>query len=134
MKNGTNNGDPFDLSKMVPDAEMIAELAPFQKTSAAKPKQRSRVKARFAMLPYDQTMAAAGMMKSAALAVMVELAYQVFKTNKTEVVLSNSALRSVGISYWAKSRALHQLEAAGMVAVDWKARKSPLVTVLWAGK
>lgn len=86
------------------------------------------------MLPYAQTMAAAGETRCAVLAVMVELTYQVFKTHKSEVVLSNSMLRSVGISHWAKSRALHQLEAAGMVAVDWKGGRSPLVTVLWAGE
>ena len=65
---------------------------------------------------------------------MVELAYQVFKTHKSEVVLSNAMLRSVGISHKVKLRALRQLEAAGMVVVDWKARKSPLVTVSWATK
>ena len=87
------------------------------------------------MLPYAQTMRAAGKVKSsAALAVAVELAYQVFKTHKPEVALSNSMLRSVGVSHWAKIRALRQLEAAGMVSVDWRARKTPLVTVLWEGK
>jgi hypothetical protein len=125
--------DPFDLSKMALNAEMITKLMPFQKTAAAKPKRRRRVE--FVMLPYDQTMAAAGAMKDATLAVMVELAHQVFKAHKREVVLSNYALRPVGISYKAKLRALRQLEAAGMVAVDWKGeRKSPRVTVLWVGK
>jgi hypothetical protein len=65
---------------------------------------------------------------------MVELAYQVFKTHKSEVVLNNSMLRSVGISHKAKLYALRQLEAADMVVVDWRERKSPLVTVLWAVK
>lgn len=74
----------------------------------------------------------AGQVRSfAALAVMVELGYQVFKTHKREVVLSNTMLRSVGISRKAKIHALRQLEAAGVVAVDWEARKSPRVTVLW---
>ena len=59
-------------------------------------------------------MRVAGKVKSsAALAVVVELAYQVFKTHKSEVVLSNAMLRSVGISHKAKLRALRQLEAAG---------------------
>jgi hypothetical protein len=126
-------GDPFDLSKMALDAKLIAELAPFQKTSAAKPKrQSSRVKAEFVMLPYERTLAAAGGMKCAPLAVLIELAYQRFKTKKSEVVLTNSALRSIGISSKAKLRALHCLEAAGLVKVAWFGeRRSPRVTVLW---
>jgi hypothetical protein len=130
MKNGN---DPFDLSKMALNAETIAELMPFQKAAAAKPpKRRSRVE--FVMLPYDQTIAAAGAMKNAALAVMVELANQMFKKHTAKVALGNSALRSVGISHKAKLRALHQLEAAGMVVVDWRRRKSPRVTILWDTK
>jgi hypothetical protein len=50
------------------------------------------------------------------------------------VVLSNSALRPIGISYKAKLHALRQLEAAGMVAVDCTERGSPRMTVLWVGK
>ena len=132
MKIETDNDDPFDLSKMALDADLIAELTPFQKTTAAKPKRRSRVKARFVMLPYEQTLAAAGPMKCAVLAVLIELAHQMFKTKKSEVMLSNAVLRSVGISHWAKLRALRQLEAAGMIKVTWFGeRRSPRVTILW---
>jgi hypothetical protein len=126
-------GDPFDLSKMALDAKLIAELAPFQKTSAAKPKrQSSRAKAEFVQLPYEGTLAAAGQLKCAPLAVLVELAYQVFKTHKREVPLTNSTLRRIGISPKAKLRALYHLEAAGLVKVAWFGeRRSPRVTVLW---
>jgi hypothetical protein len=129
----TKTDDPFDLSKMALDAKAIAELTPFQKTSAAKPKQRSRAKVEFVLLPYEQTLAAAGKVKSsAALAVVVELAHRVFKTHESEVGLNNSVLSSVGISHKAKLCALRELEAAGMVTVDWRKRKSPLVTISWA--
>jgi hypothetical protein len=134
MRTETDDDDPFDLSKMALDADLIAELTPFQKTTAAKPKRRSRAKTKFVTLPYEQTLAAAGQAKCAPLAVLVELAHQVFKNHRTKVTLSNSVLRSVGVSQWAKNRALRQLEAAGMVAVDWEGGKAPRVTILWEAK
>lgn len=127
--------DPFDLSKMALDAKLIAELMPFQKTSAAAKLKRRSQRVEFVMLPYAQTMAVAGKVKSfAALAVMVELAYQVFKTKKTEVVLSNFMLHSVGISHKAKLRALRQLENRWHGRGRLEKAKKPLVTILWAGK
>jgi hypothetical protein len=111
--------------------EIFAAQAARTATEGSRKLKRRSQRVEFVMLPYAQTMCAAGKVKSAALAVMVELAYQVFKTHKSEVVLSNAMLRSVGISHKAKLRALRQLEAAGVVVVDWKARKSPRVSVSW---
>ena len=83
-------------------------------------------------LPYERTLAAAGRLGDAPLAVLIELAYQAFKTHRNVVPLANAALRSVGVSPDAKVRALRRLEANGMVAVDWRGgKKTPLVTLLW---
>jgi hypothetical protein len=129
-----NNG--FDAKKVALTRQLQEEIFAAQAARAAaeaprKLKRRAR-RVEFVMLPYAQTMRVAGRVKSfAALAVMVELAYQVFKNHKSEVVLSNAMLRSVGISRKTKLLALRQLEAAGAVKVDWEARKSPRVTVLW---
>ena len=85
------------------------------------------------MLPYEQTMEAAGKMKNAALAVLMELNHRRFKTHDNVVVLANSALSAVKISSKAKRHALRQLEVAGMVRVEWRGeRKSPCVTILMA--
>ena len=129
----------FDAKEIALTQELQDEIGAAQAarvaTEASRKLKRRARRVEFVMLPYAQTMRAAGKVKSsAALAVVVELAYQLFKTHKPEVALSNSMLRSVGVSHWAKIRALRQLEAAGMVSVDWKARKTPLVTVLWEGK
>jgi hypothetical protein len=126
----------FDAKELVLTRELTQEIFAAQAARTAtegsrKLKRRSR-RVEFVMLPYAQTMRVAGEAKSsAALAVMVELAYQVFKTHKSEVVLSNTMLRSVGISHKAKLRAPRQLETAGVVVVDWKVRKSPRVRVSW---
>ena len=66
------------------------------------------------------------------LAVLVELAYQAFKTHQNVVPLANARLQSVGVGPDAKVRALRHLEADGLVSVDWRGgRKTPHVTLLW---
>jgi hypothetical protein len=134
-----NGEDPFDQNRLALTPEQIVELAPLQK-KPAKPRSTQSVRpvrlatrrtGRFVQLPYEQALAAAGQIRSAPLAVLIELSYRVFKTQQNPVTLANKTLRSVGISHDAKTRALRQLEAAGL-AVSWRGRgKSPLVTILW---
>jgi hypothetical protein len=135
----SSRSNRFDAKELALTQELKEEIFAAQAartaTETSRKLGRRAQRVEFVMLPYAQTMSVAGKVKtSAALAVMVELAYQVFKTHKPEVVLSNSILRTIGISRKAKLRALRQLETAGIVAVDWRGQKSPLVTVLWATK
>lgn len=125
--------DPFDLSKMTLDARLIAELAPFQKTSAVKPKRRPRPKSEFVQLPFEQILAAAGFLKNTQLAVLMALANREFKTHKNPVRLAaNGALKSIGVSNKAKLRALRHLEAAGLISVTKPGKgKAQLITLLW---
>ena len=84
------------------------------------------------MLPYERTLAAAGRLGDAPLAVLVELTHRAFKTRQDTVLLANAGLQSVGVSRYAKLRALRRLEAAGMITVTSRGSgKSPLVTLLW---
>ena len=106
-------------------AEARRQLRPRRRSHPAKPEA-------FVMLPYERTLATAGRLGNAPLAVLVELAYQAFKTHRNVVPLANAALRSVGVSRLAKLRALRQLEASGLVAVGRRGKgRSPLVTLLW---
>jgi hypothetical protein len=45
-------------------------------------------------------------------------------------VLANAALRLMGVNRFAKQRALLELEALGLIGVEWRDKKSPIVTVL----
>jgi hypothetical protein len=128
------SGDPFDLGRFTFTPEQIAELTPLQKepakSRAARPATR-RTRG-FVQLPYERTLAAAGQLGNAPLAVLIELAYRAFKTRQNPVPLSNKALQAVGISHDAKTRALQKLEAAGLVVITKRGRgKSPLVTIIW---
>jgi hypothetical protein len=119
--------DPFDSSNLRLTPEQIAELTPLQK----KPARARPVGVEFVKLPYEQTLAAAGQARNAQLAVLVELAHQRFKTHENPVSLASKALKAVGIERWAKSDALIGLEAMGLISVEWRCGKSPLVTLLW---
>ena len=124
----------LQLTKELQD-ELHAAQAARRAAESSKILNRRVKKAEFVKLPYAQTMAVAGKTKNAMMAVMVELAYQVFKTHKSEVPLTNFTLHAVGISRWAKYRALRQLEVAGLIKISERERRKTLrVTVLWLGK
>jgi hypothetical protein len=46
------------------------------------------------------------------------------------VILANAELARKGIDRFAKRRALLELEALGLIKVEWRDKKSPIVTVL----
>ena len=121
----------FNLAAFRLTPEAIAEIDEARKR--APPKRSRKAKpGTFVMLPYEQTLAAAGRLRDAPMAVLVELAYQEFKMHKNPVLLSNAGLRTVGVSHDAKVRALRRLEAAGLIRADWRGgKKAPLVTLLW---
>ena len=48
-----------------------------------------------------------------------------------QLVLSTSALRKLGVSRNGKRGALQQLRQAGLIAVEERADKNPIVTVRW---
>jgi hypothetical protein len=50
-----------------------------------------------------------------------------------QVVLSTKTAQKLGVSRKGKRGALEQLRQAGLVAVEERPRKSPIVTVRWVG-
>jgi hypothetical protein len=129
------SGDALDLARFALTPEQAAEHAPLQKKPEPKrPRSAARrpAGARFVQLPYERTLAAAGQLGYAPLAVLIEVAFLAFKAHQKPVPLANKALRAAGIDNKAKTRALRRLETAGLVAVIWRGKgKSPLVSILW---
>ena len=62
--------------------------------------------------------------------VRVWLVHRVWLRQCPTVAVPNGELVKLGVSPDAKVRALRQLEAAGLVMIDWRPRKTPLVTML----
>ena len=57
------------------------------------------------------------------------LLYEAWRTQSRVVKLTNAALAQLGVRRQGKSRALQQLRGAGLVAVEERRGRSPLVTV-----
>ena len=62
-------------------------------------------------------------------AVSLFLVYEAWRTKTRVVKLTNAALAQLGVGRQGKSRALQQLRGAGLVAVEERRGRSPLVTV-----
>jgi hypothetical protein len=58
------------------------------------------------------------------------LVHRMRKTKTNTVTMANGALAKYGISRRVKSSALRQLEEAGLITVERRPRKTPVVTVL----
>lgn len=121
----------FDFDKVALSPKQIADFASLQKRSNSVKLRKRSGQAKFVMLPYERTLAAAAKLKNATLAVLVELAHRRFKTHKNPVLLSNEALAAVGVSRWSKNWALKRLEAVKLVKVIWRRTRSPLVKILY---
>jgi hypothetical protein len=123
----------FDLKAFAVTPEELVDLqARARAQSSERKRGRKAEPEAFVLLPYERTLAAAGRLRDAPMAVLVELAHRAFKTHKNPVLLSNAALAVAGVSHDAKVRSLRRLEAAGLVVVDWRGgKKTPLVTLLW---
>jgi len=48
-----------------------------------------------------------------------------------QVILSTSTMQKLGVGRKGKRAALQQLRQAGLIAVEERSRKSPIVTVRW---
>jgi hypothetical protein len=62
--------------------------------------------------------------------VALSILRQHWKTNGQPFRLSNAALEKEGVGRHSKWRALQELEEAGLIRVEMRPRKSPVVTVL----
>jgi hypothetical protein len=96
-------------------------------------KHRARSKKTFARIPYEQGLA---LLKhdigSAGWAILIELDWLILKSGGCNPVpLASSKLRKYGLNHVRKLRALRRLEKAGVVRVEWRGNRAPLVMHLW---
>jgi hypothetical protein len=63
-------------------------------------------------------------------AVACHILYETWRAKGQPIKVPNGMLERFGVSRDAKIRALHKLEQLGLVSVEWRPRKSPIVTIL----
>jgi hypothetical protein len=113
-------GKPFDLEAFRIQTEMQKELRP----KAAKRIKRTNA---FAIVPLwwaARAVEDAGVPVN--FMVCVDLVYRAWKTKGKSFVMPNLQ----GVDHKTKARTLRGLERAGLISVEWRRRKSPVVTLI----
>src|SRR5262245_17643759 len=85
---------------------------------------------RFVKVPLWWAEAAAKAIRYPGLLVLVELLHIHWKTQSTTVSLPNGRLKSLGVSREVKRRVLRDLERAGLIRVERRPNRNPLVTLI----
>ena len=96
---------------------------------AVAPRKRKKVDA-FVKVPLWWIAAAAKYARSPATVVLVELLYASWKARNSTFSLSNVRLAKLGVSREIKRRVLRDLEAGGLITVERRPSKSPIITLV----
>ena len=91
-------------------------------------------KGHFVMFPREWMERLSSAQHIATYRVALHLLHQRFKDRREMVRLSNGTMALGGVSKGQKWRALAELEAFGLVSIERRPRKSPIVTLLYPGR
>jgi hypothetical protein len=109
------------LFELPPDILAVARVSP------TKLKERSE---RFVMVPWEWMDKLVGC-RGQTLRVAFVILYLSWRARGGPIKLANGMLLMDGVSRRAKWRALDHLEEVGLISVERRVRKSPIVAVLW---
>jgi hypothetical protein len=85
----------------------------------------------FVKVPLGLALAAAkATPTSKGLLVWLLIVYRCWKEHQLTVTVTNEMVRKFGINRKAKTRALRNLERGGLITVEWRERKTPIVTLV----
>jgi hypothetical protein len=97
---------------------------------AMAPTKRKKKAEAFVKVPLWWAEAAANATDTPVLLVLMELLRRHFKTHNLTFPLPNGRLQKLGVSRDVKRRVLHNLERAGLITVERRPNKSPIVTLV----
>lgn len=118
----------FDPSNFRLPPEMASELA------KAKPKRDSKRPRRiepFLQVPHKALVTGSAVLRSSKqFLVWLYVFHRVWADKSNTVTVANKILNSWGVRRDQKTQALRLLEEAGLIRVQWREKRSPLVTLL----
>ncbi len=134
----SKNHDQFDLSRLrlnPKEAEAMAEAharthAPQTQTRRKKLGSNRKRQEAFVQMRTTDAVAGCHALKCPQALVWHEIHYRVWATGSPTISLPNEKFVEMGVSRKVKGRALHRLEQAGLIKVERRERRSPLVTLL----
>lgn len=108
----------------------IAGIAAIEVETAALRQARTRQAGRFLRGPISlRDIAAAARLSGKALAVFLAVHHRTAITRNAAVTLPKRLLTELGITKDAKARALHALETAGLIRVERRAGRAPIIVL-----
>jgi hypothetical protein len=117
--------DPFDPKNLAISA--IADAIPVKRVGTAIKIQKRRKN--FAMVPMWWYEKLQGCRSTKTILLAIYLAHLDWKSKGKPFTLANGMLEYDGISRWSKCRALPALERRGLITVERRRKKSPVVRV-----
>ena len=103
---------------------------PKAQTLAVVPQKIQRRRRQFVKVPWSWIERLAGAHYIASYRVALHLLYQHWKQGDRPILLANGMLRRDGVAPVTKWRALRELDQLGLITIERRPRKSPLVTVI----
>jgi hypothetical protein len=124
-----DDGDPFDLAnlRLTPEAAAAMGRAAAAKQARTQPKRQRQ---QFVMVPWSWIKRLKDARLPASHMIGYLILYQHWKTGGQPVSVTTVALRPLGVTRWAKWRALKELERLGLIRVQRNPRRAPLATIL----
>jgi hypothetical protein len=124
-----NKADPFNLDnlRLTPEAASAMGRAAAAKGAQAPSKRQQQ---QFVMVPWPWIKRLKGARLPASHMVGYLILYQSWRMKGQPVPVSTVALRPLGVTRWAKWRALKELERLGLIRVQKSPGRAPLATVL----
>jgi hypothetical protein len=121
----------FDLNRLRLSPEQVAQIAaaeavPQRKIESEKVRKRRKLWIMMPMDWHERLCGASGCTHTVA----QRLLFLHWKAKGKPITLANGALAADGVARNAKVKSLQELERRGLVSVEWRSRKSPIVTVL----
>jgi hypothetical protein len=121
----TGDDEHFDLNdfKLEPESETVGTRV------VGVPKRIKKRSQHFVMIPRSWVDIITANTKDKTLAVVCHLLYETWRQRGGTIKVSNGMLGLDGVGRGAKWRVLNMLEKTGLVSIDRRDKKSPIVTV-----
>ena len=122
--------DPLAIENLRMSPEEMTELK--AAATASRKESPRQTKPLWCKFDYNRQIELARQSRNAIIAVQTELYRLRFKAydKAKPIPVGNQFLKSLGISHHAKIWALKKLEKVGIIEVDWRKNRTPLVTII----
>ena len=121
--------DPFDPETLRLPPEIAAKIG--KKTPGQPRQKRERRTEPFLQIPHGAIVAGSKVLRGTKqFLVWLYVFHRVWADKRNTVVVANQTLSVWGVGRREKYKALRLLEEAGLISVEWRQRRSPLVTLL----